>query len=231
MFEIYMHTCKITGKSYIGITKNGAENRWKSHISDAKKGIYYDFQEAIRQYGSENFEMEILDTCKTQAEAIDLEKFYIKQYNTYKNGYNMNEGGCTAKTGDEHWSRKNPEKVKRGENHWVFGKEGTMKGKHLTEEQKQKVSMASIGFVVCKSLSKPELGKFKVSKEEFDSNPDLVGSTYGENNDTEESRYKKGAKFRGKKLPRCCCILCHKEVCVRDLKKHQKSKQCSIAKL
>jgi hypothetical protein len=55
--------------------------------------------------------------------------------------------------------------------------------------------------VTCKSLSNPEMGYFRVSKEEFDSNDDLVGMTYGNKlTFTEEHKRKIGDANKGKKV-------------------------------
>jgi group I intron endonuclease len=89
---IYKHTNIITGKSYIGRTIFSIEKRWKSHISSAKNGSTYDFHESIRKYGESNFISEILEECK-ESDIINREEYWIKYYDTYNNGYNMNEGG------------------------------------------------------------------------------------------------------------------------------------------
>lgn len=47
---------------------------------------------AFRKYGMENFEFDIIDIC-SKNETYSKEKFYIKKYNSFKNGYNETFGG------------------------------------------------------------------------------------------------------------------------------------------
>jgi group I intron endonuclease len=92
--EIYIHTCTITGKSYIGQTINGMENRWKRHVSDARRNTdNYKFYNAIRKYGADVWTHGILVQTKSQAESDSEEIRYIDEYDTFQNGYNGTEGG------------------------------------------------------------------------------------------------------------------------------------------
>lgn len=86
---IYKITNKVNGKSYIGQTRYTLEFRWRQHIH--KKDNTY-FHNAIRKYGVENFEKEILEEC----DYTDLNKreiYYIAKYDSFKNGYNLTIGG------------------------------------------------------------------------------------------------------------------------------------------
>ena len=94
---IYKFTNKINGKVYIGQTYN-LQTRLNSHKSKALK-IKTKFYNAIRKYGWENFELSILSTItantkeelSTLLDKLEIE--YIKQYNSYKSGYNSTLGG------------------------------------------------------------------------------------------------------------------------------------------
>ena len=100
MIGIYKYTNKINGKSYIGQSID-IERRQYNHKSSAynEKANDYNsqFHQAIRKYGLENFDYEILvelnDKNFTPQTLDNLEKFFIKQYNSYHNGYNATEGG------------------------------------------------------------------------------------------------------------------------------------------
>jgi group I intron endonuclease len=95
---IYRIVNKVNGKSYVGQSVN-IEKRLKTHFWAAFKehlpSYNYHIYQAIRKYGKENFETEILETIPN----IDIEKLneleikYIKQFNSYEKGYNMNTGG------------------------------------------------------------------------------------------------------------------------------------------
>ncbi len=102
--EIYMITNKINNKKYIGQTvsylssgrKYGVSTRWNHHVSDANNyadnGIRH-FCNAIRKYGKDNFNIEILLICNL--EMMDYyEKEFIKSYDTISpKGYNIEDGG------------------------------------------------------------------------------------------------------------------------------------------
>ena len=101
MYIIYKHTNKLNGKVYIGQTHfTNLELRWlngKGYKTSKK------FNNAIKKYGWENFEHIILvSNIKSKEEANNLEKYYIKLYNSIENGYNISIGGddhtYTAKT-------------------------------------------------------------------------------------------------------------------------------------
>lgn len=102
---IYKWTNKVNGKVYIGQTMNkrGYKERWSQHISLAKretnpKNYFYN---AIRKYGSNGFEKEILfevhesTHIKLKNKLDKLEIKEIKKYGAfdYKRGYNSTMGG------------------------------------------------------------------------------------------------------------------------------------------
>lgn len=70
------------------------EERWKEHCSDANAGSDAHFHRALRLYGKENWIHEIVASdIDTIEEANSLEKYYIKYYNSFENGYNSTDGG------------------------------------------------------------------------------------------------------------------------------------------
>lgn len=87
-YSIYKFTFS-DGKIYIGQTCQPLEERWKN--GDGYKG--QDVYVPIILDGWENVKKEILHTNLTQAQANDLEKHYIKKFNSIKNGYNRSSGG------------------------------------------------------------------------------------------------------------------------------------------
>ena len=102
--KIYMVTSKTSGKKYIGQAKNfskngkewGVNNRWKWHLSEAlrsKRDHCTILNNAIRKYGSEDFEIEILGEYLL-TELDDWEIHFIKEHNALNpNGYNIRTGG------------------------------------------------------------------------------------------------------------------------------------------
>lgn len=85
----------INHKCYIGQSVQ-IEKRFKQHKNnyDNKNERIYDsyFYRAIRKYGIDNFKFEILELCD-QSELNDREAFWIKKFDSYKNGYNETLGG------------------------------------------------------------------------------------------------------------------------------------------
>ena len=87
---IYKITSNTSGKSYIGLAKN-INNRWKQHKNfemENGKHLYFAFNE----YGIEDFTFEVIKECPVN-EMGKWERKYIKEYDSYKNGYNSSAGG------------------------------------------------------------------------------------------------------------------------------------------
>ena len=91
MASIYIIRNKINNKVYIGQTIQTLNIRFTAHkmasrIEDSK------FYRAMRKYGEENFYIELLETVAIES-LNDREKYWIKQYDSYYNGYNSTFGG------------------------------------------------------------------------------------------------------------------------------------------
>ena len=93
IYIVYKHTSPI-GKHYIGITKQSLENRTQNGNGYSNQKKFYN---AIKKYGWNNFTHEILETNLTSDEALKREEYYIKKYNSQKNGYNVSSSGPVAK--------------------------------------------------------------------------------------------------------------------------------------
>lgn len=140
---IYKYTSP-SGKSYIGQTSIPIMERYSAHCSQARQGSELMFHQAIRKYGEENFTVEILEEDIGDITlADDAEKYWIEYFDTFKNGYNMTEGGHGRERG---WNHTKESKLKMSESMsgrepWNKGKTGVQdawnKGKTLTEEQKK----------------------------------------------------------------------------------------------
>ena len=92
---VYKHTNKINGKCYIGVVFNGRkpEHRWGIDGKNYLKNNQPKFANAIKKYGWNNFEHEILYTNLTKEEAKEKEKELILKYDSFQNGYNATLGG------------------------------------------------------------------------------------------------------------------------------------------
>lgn len=91
-YYIYKVRNLINDKLYIGKTNNFEKRKLEHTRYDIDNGNI--FHKALKKYGLDNFEWEIIDEAEG-LEAINvLEKYYIEKYNSYKpNGYNMTKGG------------------------------------------------------------------------------------------------------------------------------------------
>lgn len=92
---IYCFKNLINGKCYIGQAIN-LQKRFKAHISNFKAERFSNpLYKAFKKYTIENFEYIILQTLDNidKSELDTLEIKYIKEYNSYKEGYNQTLGG------------------------------------------------------------------------------------------------------------------------------------------
>ena len=95
MYYIYKIQNLINHKKYIGLTNN-IQRRRSRHFTDLKCNKHDNsfLQKEYNIYGAENFIFNIEFQGDISAEQIgEKEKYYIKFYDSYKNGYNQNEGG------------------------------------------------------------------------------------------------------------------------------------------
>lgn len=90
---IYLATCKVNNKSYVGETRQSLLTRMRKHLKVLNK-VDGKFQRALLKYGWNNFEWEVLEEVYaptiTELKRILLlkERRYIIEFDTYHNGYN-----------------------------------------------------------------------------------------------------------------------------------------------
>ncbi len=86
---IYLITCLINGKKYVGQTTQPLKKRITQH----KRGTLY-IDKAIQKYGWKNFTVQVLEECETQEQLNEREIFWIAALNSkVPNGYNITNGG------------------------------------------------------------------------------------------------------------------------------------------
>jgi group I intron endonuclease len=193
IYSIYKATNKINGKSYIGFD-SAWPNRMNNHKHNAsnKKHFKYALYNAIRKYGWDNFEWEVVYQSKDRDYILkEMETHFIKEYNTFgNNGYNMTMGGEGA-FGYKHtkefieWNRirqiqwiKDNGSYMTGKKHNEETLEKISKGRRLSnhspfagkkhnEETKRKQSLANIGRVSHnkgKKISPETIEKMRITK-------------------------------------------------------------------
>lgn len=92
---IYKATSATTGKVYIGQTSQNLQERINQHNSHAYGCQYnYHFHNAIRKYGVNDFDYEIIEDNIASKDILnEREKYWISYYNSYYEGYNSTMGG------------------------------------------------------------------------------------------------------------------------------------------
>ena len=97
---IYKATCTETELVYVGQTATSLPLRRQEHFREAANGSDTSFHQAIREHGEDAFVWDVLADEIPQAELGEHERFYIRFYDTFRSGYNGNQGGagrpCTA---------------------------------------------------------------------------------------------------------------------------------------
>ena len=167
-YIVYIHTNKLNGKKYVGITSQTPNERWRN--GNGYKGSTY-FYNAIQKYGWNNFEHEIYKSNLSKEKACDLEVRLIAELKTNNEefGYNLDSGGSCGKHSEftknklkqmftgRTFSNETIENMKRA---------AKIRGGHLcTNETKQKISKSKLGHPVSedtkeklrKAFSKPIL--------------------------------------------------------------------------
>lgn len=159
---IYKFTNLKTNKIYIG-------KREKSSFDESYYGSGKLWKTDLQTYGKENIKREILCFGYSRSELCELEKYYIKLYNSQDDtiGYNIHKGGQGGNSlnNTELWS-----KLHLGERNGRYGKEVSKetrnkisksnKGKIRTQEFKDRISRLN------KGKKKPEGFGDKISKAE-----------------------------------------------------------------
>lgn len=133
LYSVYRHTSP-SGKVYIGITCQPVENRWNhgKGYMNLKKTI---FKSTIIKYGWDNIKHEVLFTGLSEQRAKQLEVSLIRHYKNLGISLNTSDGG-DGNPGVIPWNKgiKVP-----------YEKSNKLRGCHLSEEHKKKLSAAHKG--------------------------------------------------------------------------------------
>ena len=91
---IYKITNKVNGKSYIGQTIQNVKERFYQHCATkcSQAILNMVIHKAITKYGKSNFTIEVIEEVES-ANLNDRERYWIRYYDSYNNGYNSTEGG------------------------------------------------------------------------------------------------------------------------------------------
>jgi group I intron endonuclease len=134
IYSVYKATNKITNKVYIGFDSSWPK-RWFWHKSQFNKKDTK-FYRAVRKYGWNNFDWEIIYQSKDREHTLKkMESYFITEYNSYKIGYNSTLGG----EGTNGYKQKEEHKRKIAES--KIGK----KRPPATEDSRKKMSESMLG--------------------------------------------------------------------------------------
>ena len=91
---IYKITNKVNGKSYIGQTIQNVKERFYQHCATkcSQAVLNMVIHKAITKYGKSNFTIAVIEEVES-ANLNDRERYWIRYYDSYNNGYNSTEGG------------------------------------------------------------------------------------------------------------------------------------------
>lgn len=122
---IYKITNLINGHSYIGQALNIFHRCNNNHVYGAttKATSHYHIYQAFNKYGQDNFKVEVIELCPPE-KLNEREVYWIKYYDTFKNGYNMTPGGTffsptihSPKTEEKRRLTREKNQSLKGENH------------------------------------------------------------------------------------------------------------------
>lgn len=135
MHFIYKISNNLNHKIYIGQTIDPSR-RWAEHKSCRTHGMV--ITRAIIKYGADNFNFDVIASCRTLEDANIIEPMIILQYNSNDKiyGYNVDPGGNVAPRNEETCKKISISSM---------GKPGTNKGRSFSNEWKNALSKSNAG--------------------------------------------------------------------------------------
>lgn len=146
---VYCITNRQSGRRYVGITVSTVRVRWQAHLRSARKGVKTALYDAIRSYGRDAFDVEVIANLipgLTRADLCEVERTVIAQEATkIPNGYNMTDGGDGGP--NYHPSAERIESAKRllASPEVAAKRRAALRGRALSDEHKDKIRLGMIG--------------------------------------------------------------------------------------
>lgn len=131
--NIYKITNIITGQIYVGKTNKCINERFKQHVSLGRKYKASLIQKSLREYGTINHTIELLEIC-SENDGFKREQYWIDSLNTLNNGLNIKNEFTLKKVATYY---NCPELARENLNNKVIWNRGIP----LTESAKQHLSI------------------------------------------------------------------------------------------
>lgn len=162
---VYIATCKINNKKYIGQTTKSLSERIAQHerATRSKTAAFSLFTQAIKEYGIENFIWTIYCECNPEELSVK-EMEAIKKFNTVVNGYNLTHGGI-GRLGYRHSEETKKKMSKAAQNMSLEHRRKiseALKGRTLSKGTRRKISKSLKGNTNAKGHTVPDELKRKV---------------------------------------------------------------------
>lgn len=136
LFDIYVITNKVNNKHYVGVTCQGVDVRWKAHLASAyDSNSQAPIHVAMREFGEDNFVVEVVLSGVTEADGRSKELEYIEKYNSNEPyGYNTYRAGM----GGHHHTEEGRQNISKGLTGHVFSEERNEKVRQAMREREYK---------------------------------------------------------------------------------------------
>lgn len=92
---VYKISSRLTPRMYVGLTAGSLRKRWREHLCAANTGSQKPLYCAMRKYGADNFDIELLYTASSIDDMRAAELRYIAELKAHalENGYNLTDHG------------------------------------------------------------------------------------------------------------------------------------------
>jgi group I intron endonuclease len=161
---IYCFTNKINGKKYVGQTTDLLTrlSKYRNLLCKGQPKFY----NALVKYGFDGFIFEVIYVAYDKEQLDFLESWFIEEYNTMSNGYNLRSGGSSnSKMSSEtkqkmslFWTGKKRNKMSQSTKDKISLSKKGKKRKPHTDEEKRKISLGCKGKKLTKEQCLNKLG-------------------------------------------------------------------------
>lgn len=141
---LYVATCRVNGKQYVGKTVRKFKYRKSAHKHAAEIGLEGKFYNAIRKHGFDSFDW--IEQLIPVDQLLNAEMNVIAQLDTFRNGYNASTGGEAPHFSEE--TRRKQSIVRMGKKASKQARNKlslALRGRHHSEEHIAKVAASNRG--------------------------------------------------------------------------------------